>query len=236
MFLVELIASSFLDLISKQARLHAPVSAFLCLSKRWGGGEPNLVSWALSLSRDLWQWCLQRQIRVSATHIPGILNVTADRESRFHLDSSDWKICPAVFHILQTDYTRDLRSWSIRYIIRENDMECNNVIPPTPFALLLNVFIAVAFSRLFSFRMACSTKRLSFGWPQVPIGTTKLLNSFFLFVCLFLLDVLCKSLWLERNKDVIALWHSAVSCYSYDVSYTSVWHYFQFSFYALNFC
>ena len=42
-----------------------------------------------SLSRDLWQWCLQRQITVSASYIPGILNVTADRESRYHLDSSD---------------------------------------------------------------------------------------------------------------------------------------------------
>ena len=112
MFLVELTVSSFLDLISKQARLHAPVSAFLCLSKRWGGGGTK-SRFLGSLSRDLCQWSLQRQIRVSATHIPGILNVTADREFRFHLDSSDWtdwKICLAVFHILQTDNTRDLRS------------------------------------------------------------------------------------------------------------------------------
>ena len=38
---------------------------------------------------------------MSAAHIPGILNVNADRESRFHLDSSDWKLCPAVFQALQ---------------------------------------------------------------------------------------------------------------------------------------
>lgn len=54
-----------------------------------------------SLSRNLWQWCLQKQITVSATHIPGILNVTADRESRYLLDSSDWKLCPVVFQTLQ---------------------------------------------------------------------------------------------------------------------------------------
>ena len=54
-----------------------------------------------SLSRELWQWCLQTQIAVSAAHISGILNVNADRESRFHLDSSDWKLCPAVFQALQ---------------------------------------------------------------------------------------------------------------------------------------
>ena len=55
---------------------------------------------SLFLSRPL-QWCLQRQITVSASHIPGILKVNADRESRSHLDSSDWKLCPAVFQALQ---------------------------------------------------------------------------------------------------------------------------------------
>lgn len=58
-------------------------------------------SWVLSsLSRDRWEWCLQRQILVSLTHIRGILNVDADRESQFHLDTSDWKLCLLVFQAL----------------------------------------------------------------------------------------------------------------------------------------
>ena len=77
----------------------------LVFINKMGGTKSRVLA---SLSRDLWQCCLQRHIRVSATHIPGILNVTADRESRFHLDSLDWKICPAVFDTLLTDYTRDL--------------------------------------------------------------------------------------------------------------------------------
>ena len=62
------------------------------------GGTKNRV--LASLSRELWQWCLQTQIAVSAAHISGILNVNADRESRSHLDSSDWKLCAAVFQAL----------------------------------------------------------------------------------------------------------------------------------------
>ena len=65
----------------------------LTFINKMGGTKSRVLA---SLSRDLWQWCLQRQITVSATHIPGILNVNADRESRSHLDSSDWKLCLAV--------------------------------------------------------------------------------------------------------------------------------------------
>lgn len=70
----------------------------LTFINKMGGTKSRALA---SLSRDLWQWCLQRQITVSATHIPGILNVNADRESRHHLDSSDWKLCPVVFQTLQ---------------------------------------------------------------------------------------------------------------------------------------
>lgn len=70
----------------------------LTFINKMGGTKSRALT---SLSRDLWQWCLQRQITVSVTHIPGILNVNADRESRHHLDSSDWKLCPVVFQTLQ---------------------------------------------------------------------------------------------------------------------------------------
>ena len=76
------------------------VTALTFINKMGGGGGTKSRVLA-SLSRDFWQWCLQRQITVSAAHIPGILNVNADRESRYHLDSSDWKLYPAVFQALQ---------------------------------------------------------------------------------------------------------------------------------------
>ena len=50
----------------------------LTFINKMGGTKSRVLA---SLSRDLWQWCLQTQIAVSAAHISGILNVNADRES-----------------------------------------------------------------------------------------------------------------------------------------------------------
>ena len=49
-----------------------------------------------SLVYEIWQWCLQREVSLTALHISGIYNA-ADRESRVDRDSSDWKLDPAVF-------------------------------------------------------------------------------------------------------------------------------------------
>lgn len=127
-------------------------------------------------------------------------------------------------------------SWSIRYIIRECDTECNNVIPPTPFTPLFNIFFALAFSPLLSLRLAIATKRRSVSWPQVLIGTTGLLNSFFVFVCSCLMSSVNRCCDWSEIKMVLHCYIPQVSCFSFDVSYTLVCHYFQFSFYALNFC
>ena len=49
------------------------------------------------LARDLWMWCLQRDIHLVAQHLPGKLNVIADMESRALFDRTDWMIQPSVF-------------------------------------------------------------------------------------------------------------------------------------------
>ena len=36
----------------------------------------------VSLTRDLWMWCLERNIHIQAQHLPGVLNHTADLVSR----------------------------------------------------------------------------------------------------------------------------------------------------------
>ena len=48
----------------------------------------------LALTLELWQWCLERNIMISAQHVPGKLNTIADSESRVFNDSSEWKINP----------------------------------------------------------------------------------------------------------------------------------------------
>ena len=62
------------------------------------GSSPVLAS----LVYEIWQWCLQRKIYLSAQHIPGILNYAADQESRVYRDSSDWKLDPTVFACLNS--------------------------------------------------------------------------------------------------------------------------------------
>ena len=52
------------------------------------------------LAIDLWNWCLDHKIHVSAEHLPGVLNLKADKESRVVTDPSDWKLKPAFFKIL----------------------------------------------------------------------------------------------------------------------------------------
>ena len=46
----------------------------------------------LTLTLELWQWCLERNIMISAQHVPSRLNTIADSESRVFNDSSEWKI------------------------------------------------------------------------------------------------------------------------------------------------
>ena len=55
-----------------------------------------------SIVFEIWQWCLQRTVSLSAEHIPGALNGIADTESRVDRDSSDWKLDPSVFARLNT--------------------------------------------------------------------------------------------------------------------------------------
>ena len=50
-----------------------------------------------SLVYEIWQWCLQREMYLTAPHIPGIYNNAVDRESTVDRDSSDWKLDPIVF-------------------------------------------------------------------------------------------------------------------------------------------
>ena len=50
------------------------------------------------LTRDLWLWCMDRNITLKAVHLAGKLNVTADKESRVMKDRTDWMLCPKIFH------------------------------------------------------------------------------------------------------------------------------------------
>ena len=61
------------------------------------GGRKPLCN---SLARKIWFWAIARSVRVSATFIPGVSNVSADFESRRIHDNTEWKLQPSVFRKL----------------------------------------------------------------------------------------------------------------------------------------
>ena len=58
----------------------------------------------VTLAKNLWMWCLERNIHITAQHLPGVLNSTADAESRTMLDRTDWKLHPAIFRDINNQF------------------------------------------------------------------------------------------------------------------------------------
>ena len=42
------------------------------------------------IAREIWTWCIQRNIWVTAISLPGKENIDADRESRTFNDNTEW--------------------------------------------------------------------------------------------------------------------------------------------------
>ncbi|CAB4000067.1 Hypothetical predicted protein [Paramuricea clavata] len=49
------------------------------------------------MAREVWAWCMTRNIWLTASHIPGKLNVVADKASRVFDDSTEWKLDANIF-------------------------------------------------------------------------------------------------------------------------------------------
>lgn len=54
------------------------------------GGSHSLA--CNKLARDIWLWCLPKNIWLTACHLPGSLNVEADKTSRTFHDQTEWKL------------------------------------------------------------------------------------------------------------------------------------------------
>ena len=72
-------------------------SALTYINKMGGTVSPDLNR----LTKELWSWCLTKNVTLRASHLPGILNEEADEESRIMKDRSDWMLCPEIFRSIQ---------------------------------------------------------------------------------------------------------------------------------------
>ena len=67
--------------------------SILCQSHGGGTRSPALSR----LATQLWQWCLERNISLTAEHLPGTDNYIADKESRTIQSSAEWQLHQGVF-------------------------------------------------------------------------------------------------------------------------------------------
>lgn len=50
-----------------------------------------------NMAQQIWLWCIEGELWLSACHIPGSINVVADSESRVFHTSTEWSLHPDVF-------------------------------------------------------------------------------------------------------------------------------------------
>ena len=54
------------------------------------------------ITREVFTWCMERQLSLSISHIPGKLNTEADKASReFHNSNTEWSLDATIFHELK---------------------------------------------------------------------------------------------------------------------------------------
>ena len=66
----------------------------------FGGKKPELDS----LSQDIWFWCINQHIHLSAAHVAGIENCEASRESRAENDDTERSLDPTIFNKIHEIY------------------------------------------------------------------------------------------------------------------------------------
>lgn len=78
-------------------RIHCDNTTAISYGNKYGGCHNTDLN---SLSRSIWQWYLERDIMISATHIAGVNNRLADSLSRSFNESVEWSLDTEVFRSL----------------------------------------------------------------------------------------------------------------------------------------
>ena len=71
-------------------------TAIAYINSKGGTKSPPLDA----LAADIWEFCNEKGIHISAAHIPGAKNTTADHMSRTFSDQTEWMLHPNILNIL----------------------------------------------------------------------------------------------------------------------------------------
>ena len=129
---------AFLSLCKNQhyshIRIYTDNTTSCTYINKYGGKKADLDK----LARDMWMWCLEHNIYLTAAHIPGTSNSEADKMSRSFNEDLEWALVPQVFQRI-LDHFPDL---SIDlFASRLNHKLAKYVsIQPEPSALAVNAF------------------------------------------------------------------------------------------------
>lgn len=87
-------------------------TAVAYINKKGGTKSASLSSLAVEIAT----WCEQRRISLVALHVPGILNVVADMESRrSHVDNGDWKLDHSLFQKIAERWLPKVDLFALRW-------------------------------------------------------------------------------------------------------------------------
>ncbi len=78
-------------------RIYLDNSTAVCYINKGGGTRSSNLT---KIAKRLTEFCEHRNLTIEAVHLPGVMNIEADRESRSECDASDWLLNRAVFNSL----------------------------------------------------------------------------------------------------------------------------------------
>ena len=122
--------------MNKHACIQTDSTCALSYVNNMGGMQSKEMD---DLSRSLWEWCLKRDIYISAIYLPGVDNTSADFFSRNFSDSTEWMLKRDIFnrlcaHFFQPDI--DLFASRLNFQI-DKFVSCN----PEPGAFKFDAFL-----------------------------------------------------------------------------------------------
>ena len=117
------------ELKGKHVHVEIDNSTAVAYIRNMGGTHSKKCN---KMAQAIWHYCINNDIWLSATHIPGVLNVEADRESRLFSDSTEWSINKTVFkNIIECFGTPDVDLFASRL---NNKLATYYAWKPDPFA------------------------------------------------------------------------------------------------------